>query len=53
MISDFSKYPKTKKFLEEHPEMTLDNLLIWTEEQLEKIEGENRNESKNDKSISR
>jgi hypothetical protein len=39
--SDSCKYPRTKRFLEEHPEMTLDDLLSWTEKRLEMIEGEN------------
>ena len=37
---DFSKYPRTQRFLIEHPGMTLDQLLIWTENELKNKERE-------------
>ena len=42
MISNNCKYPRTKKFLEEHPEMTIEDLLIWTEKRIEQIQGKNQ-----------
>jgi len=35
---DQIKHPRTIRFLKEHPDMTLDDLLIWTENELKKLE---------------
>ena len=37
---DFSKYPKTRAFLELHPDWDLDKLLEWTEKELLRREKE-------------
>jgi len=41
---DFDKYPRVKRFFEEHPTWTLDQALKWSEKQLE---GEGKNDSEN------
>ena len=40
---DLTKYPRVKKFLEQHPEMTMDQALFFTENLLRKLEGEGNN----------
>lgn len=39
---DLTKYPRVKKFLEQHPEMTMDQALVFTENLLRKLEGEGK-----------
>lgn len=34
-MNNLDKYPRAKRFLEEHPGWTLDQALKWVEEQLE------------------
>lgn len=43
MVNDFlNKYPRTKIFLQRHPEMDLDEALDHTEMELKKLENEQR-----------
>ena len=32
---NFDKYPRVKRFMDEHPGWTIDQCLEWTEKQLE------------------
>jgi len=38
----FDKYPRTKKFLEQHPGTSLDQALILTEIEISKLKAEGR-----------